>query len=136
MKFWNLVSSLIALVPDKRLGVFLAASRRDGSYLVDKLQNLLKQLVIEKPRGQMQRTTASNAGWPERARKINGEYYILRFSQNSMETLAKWQTWIRVKVLGPLLRRSQRAFVIGSDLSRSTGDDRPEQRKASRGDDR
>lgn len=104
-------SSLIAIIPDLQLGLFMAASRQEASFLVSKLRPILERLVTEKksvgePQGTETRVaeaqgTASTTGWQERARAIAGEYYILRFSQNSIEALAKWQAWIRVEVLEP-----------------------------------
>lgn len=91
-------ASLVALVPELEFGVFMAASRKDASYLTPKLSKILARLTpgdlpaVEKK---------VIAGWDQRSSQIPGEYYLLRFSARTLETLAKWQAWIRFEVIGP-----------------------------------
>lgn len=91
-------ASIVAMAPEQGIGIFLAASRKDLSYLIPKLDALLDQFA---PGEEAQLPSPTPKQWEERARHIAGEYFILRFAQESFETLAKWQAAVKVEIVGP-----------------------------------
>ncbi len=91
-------AAIIALVPEKKWGAYLAISRQDLSYLIPIFQKILERMVPGEPDKFSNQVLPD---WDRRAKQLPGEYFLLRFGEKTMETLAKWGAWVRVEVVEP-----------------------------------
>ncbi|MBM3789229.1 MAG: beta-lactamase family protein [Acidobacteria bacterium] len=88
-------ATLIALVPEKNLGVFMAANQNTPAPHYAALQAILNHLhpVTDRPKTAGPQASAE---WPARAYRLEGSYQNARYSRRSIEKIAILDSQIQV----------------------------------------
>jgi len=99
-------ATLLAILPEKNIGIFMAANQNTTAPHYAALQALLEGLAPATGRPDKDASQAP-AGWPARARRFEGSYQNTRYSRQSVEKIAilDSQIWVAAAAEGTLALR-------------------------------
>jgi len=95
-------TSCIVLIPELGIGFFVTGNRPDATFTTGvsraMIDRILRDRAAASPHDSDVRPALSAPVYDGTG--VEGEYFIERFSSGNLESLAKWDAWIRVRRVG------------------------------------